>query len=319
MVVSISGWFHWSLLPALLGATAAAPPTFLSGVRDLAYDASRQLVLTAAIDGFVSIIDVSDSSAPKLLSSLAPASVVDAHGLAYDVAGRRLFVASVSQASVTCIDVRDPARPVVLSTLSDDTALFYSTHLAYDAARGALFVASAGSGDETNATLARKGHSISSIAVSNGSGCAMTLQHRMTSWQPEPVHVPGVNQTQAYPVYTLIDPERPLLYVSNDARCTVEVIDISTLMPRKVGNYSSCPQVRSPIAASYHPPPPSANPLTISFPPHRVHHPSNCQRRPPYTPACARSLSTTRSRPTTLIPIGSSRLRRRRGALPCST
>ena len=52
--------------PAL--TTASAPDTFLSGVRDLAYDAARQLVITAAIGGHVAVIDVADSAAPKLLA-----------------------------------------------------------------------------------------------------------------------------------------------------------------------------------------------------------------------------------------------------------
>jgi hypothetical protein len=233
--------FVLQALVATLDLPAAlASPTFLSGVRDLAYDAARQLVFTAAIGGYVSIIDVSDATAPKLLADLAPTSIGDAHGVAYDAVGQRVFVASVSQSSVTCIDVHDPSNPAVVSTLTDETALYYSTHLAWDESRSALFVASAGSGDESNASTARRGHSISSVAVGNTSGCAMTLQHRMTSWSPEPLHIPGVNATRAYPVYTLLDPDRRLLYVSNDARCTVEVIDVRTLVPRKVGNYSSC-------------------------------------------------------------------------------
>jgi hypothetical protein len=69
----------------------------------------------------------------------------------------------------------------------------------------------------------------------------MQLMHRMTSWAPDTS--PGVNATLAYPVYSILDPDRPLLYVSNDARCTVEVIDVSTLLPKKLSNYTSCPLI----------------------------------------------------------------------------
>ena len=49
-----------------------------------------------------------------------------------------------------------------------------------------------------------------------------------------------IRTLKAYPVYSVLDPGRPLLYVSNDARCTVEVIDVSTTKPQKVGNFTSC-------------------------------------------------------------------------------
>jgi DNA-binding beta-propeller fold protein YncE len=249
------------------------PPTYFSGVRDLVYDAERQLVLTASIDGFVAVVDVANAGAPALLGALTPASVGDAHGLAYDAAGRRLFVASVSTASVTCIDLRDPTRPAVLSVLSDPTALWYSTHLAFDATRGVLFVASAGSGDgenTTNTTLRGRGHSLSTVGVAaaaphddgdaDDGPCAMSLLHRMTSWQPEPAAIPGVNVTLAYPVYATLDtgggdPARaPLLYVSNDARCTVEVLDVTDVRNvTKVGAFSSCPAIEYVSQTAYDP------------------------------------------------------------------
>jgi len=206
-----------------VGAGAESGPSdvissggFLKGVRDLVYDESRSLIFTAAIHGTVSIINVKNSSNPFLVSSVAPSTVLDAHGLAMDHKNQRLFVASVSQASVTCIDVTRPETPRIVSTVRNTTWLYYSTHLSFDPHRSALFVASAGNGNESMCPSC--GHSISSITV-NDFGL-MTLRHRMTSWYPDTS--PGVNKTLAYPVYTLLDPERPLLYVSNDARCTVE-------------------------------------------------------------------------------------------------
>merc|ERR1712178_237100 len=47
----------------------------------------------------------------------------------------------------------------------------------------------------------------------------------------------------AYPIYSVLDNERKLLYVSNDARCTVEVIDINSLAPKKISNFTSCPDI----------------------------------------------------------------------------
>merc|ERR1711865_446917 len=84
-----------------------------------------------------------------------------------------------------------------------------------------------------------------------GDDCSMRLVARMTSWAPD--SSPGVNKTLAYPVYSLLDPERPYLYVSNDARCTVEVIDVSTMVPRKVGNYTSCEKIEYNSQSAYDP------------------------------------------------------------------
>jgi hypothetical protein len=69
----------------------------------------------------------------------------------------------------------------------------------------------------------------------------MHLLHRMTSWAPDTGGIPG--KTLAYPVYTLLDAERKLMFVSNDARCTVEVIDVTTLMPKKIGNFTDCGRI----------------------------------------------------------------------------
>ena len=228
--------------------TDAGSTDFLKGVRDLAYDAARQLVITAGIHGTVAVINVS-SNTPTLVSTLSPSTVVDAHGLAYDAARQRVYVASVSQATVTCIDATDPYHLAVVATVTNTTWLYYSTHLSFDAGKSALYVTSAGNGDETNATTRTAGHSISSIVVApNGT---MALAHRMTSWAPD--ISPGVNKTQAYPVYSVLDHTRHLMYVSNDARCTVEIINVTTLVPRKVGNYTSCTSIEYNSQAAFDP------------------------------------------------------------------
>ena len=41
----------------------------------------------------------------------------------------------------------------------------------------------------------------------------------------------------------LADPERRPMYVSNDARCTLEIIGVSTLVPHKVGNFTDCAKI----------------------------------------------------------------------------
>ena len=208
---------------------------FLGGARDLVYDSKRELVMVAAIGGVFSVINVS-AAQPALVSTIAPSSVQDAHGMDYDAVNQRAFLASVSQWSVTCIDVSDPHNLRVISTIFNSTALFYSTHLSYDGARSALFVVSAGNGDETQG---RPGHSITTLSVADDG--TMAFLYRMTSWSPDTGGIPGKHL--AYPVYSLLDPERRLLYVSNDARCTVEIIDVSTLSPRKVGNFTDCDKI----------------------------------------------------------------------------
>eukprot|EP00729_Bicosta_minor_P030997 gene30997-2596_t len=121
---------------------------YLGGARDLVYDSERELVLIAAIHGTLTILDVADRAQPSFVSYIAPSSVQDAHGLAYDSAKKRVFVASVTESSVTCIDTSDPYNPTVISTISNSTWLFYSTHLSFDPVRSLLFVASAGNGTE---------------------------------------------------------------------------------------------------------------------------------------------------------------------------
>ena len=218
---------------------------FLDGARDLVYDSTRQLVMVAAIGGVFSVINVSTSQS-TLVSTIAPSSVQDAHGMDYDFVHQRAFLASVSQSSVTCIDVSDPHNLRVLSTIFNSTALFYSTHLSYDASRSALFVVSAGNGNETQSI---PGHSITSISVADNG--TMKFLHRMTSWAPDKGGIPG--KRLAYPVYSLLDPERLLMYVSNDARCTLEIIDVSTLVPRKVGNFTDCGKIEYNSQTAYDP------------------------------------------------------------------
>ena len=226
------------------------PGDFLGGARDLIHDSERKLVLTVGSKGAFSVVDVANAQ-PVLVSTIAPSSIQDAHGLTFDFQRKWAFVASVATASVLCIDTSDAARLKVLSTIQNSTALYYSTHLSYEASRSALFVCSAGNGAEPGAAEPPPGHSISSIAVAADG--TMTLLHRMTSWAPDAGGIPGKHL--AYPVFTLLDPDRPLLYVSNDARCTVEVIDdrVRTLQPKKVGNYTSCDQIEYNSQTAYDP------------------------------------------------------------------
>ena len=79
----------------------------------------------------------------------------------------------------------------------------------------------------------------------------MKLLHRMTSWAPDSGGIPGKHL--AYPVFTMLDPGRPLMYVSNDARCTVEVIGVATLQPIKLGNYTDCGQIEYNSQVAYDP------------------------------------------------------------------
>lgn len=222
---------------------------FLGGARDLIYDSEHEVVLVVGTGGAFSVIDVSQTQ-PRLISTIAPSSIKDAHGLAYDYRRRRAFVASVATASVLSIDISNPQEPKILSTLHNSTWLYYSTHLSYDASRAVLFVCSAGNGEEVpRGTSSPPGHSISSVAVAEDG--SMELLHRMTSWAPDSGGIPGKHF--AYPVFSTIDPPRRLLYVSNDARCSVEVIDVSTVAPKKIGNYTDCNQIEYNSQTAYDP------------------------------------------------------------------
>jgi hypothetical protein len=112
MLAALPFFLFAALLPGQCLASG-----FLQGVRDLVYDGERNLVLTAAIKGAVSVINVSSLSHPALTSSISPSSVRDAHGMAYDYKLKRAFVASVSEASVTCVDLKEPLNPRVLSVV----------------------------------------------------------------------------------------------------------------------------------------------------------------------------------------------------------
>eukprot|EP01043_Picozoa_sp_COSAG02_P025442 COSAG02_NODE_1430_length_12650_cov_5.887260_6_plen_494_part_00 len=221
---------------------------FLGGARDLIYDSEHSIVLVVGTGGAFSVIDVSKAQ-PRLISTIEPTSIKDAHGLAYDYQRRRAFVASVATASVLCIDISNPQEPKILSTLQNSTWLYYSTHLSYDPSRAALFVCSAGNGAEVPGKLSTLGHSISSVAVA-GDG-SMELVQRMTSWAPDSGGIPGKHF--AYPVFSTLDSARRLLYVSNDARCSLEVIDVSTLAPRKISNYTDCSQIEYNSQTAYDP------------------------------------------------------------------
>jgi hypothetical protein len=164
------------------------------------------------------------------------------------------YVASVTEATVTAIDIQNPANPKVIATIKNATWLYYSTHLSFDPLRSVLFVVSAGNGSEPlEGGRGVAGHSITSVAVAeNGT---MALVDRMTDWTPgvAPSAPPGSTKTMAYPVYSTLDPERPVLYVSNDAQCTVDIIDVSTLTPRKMGNYTSCAKIAYNSQSGYDP------------------------------------------------------------------
>jgi len=120
-VLDVSDPVHPSLLGLLQDTNRTSHDELLAGATGCAFDSRRNVSFVASeFAKSFSIIDVSDSTAPKVLGQVRHPAL-SGEAIKYDAAKQVAYVVSRSAAALVIVDVKILATPKVIGVLSSKT------------------------------------------------------------------------------------------------------------------------------------------------------------------------------------------------------